>query len=193
MPSATGSPFAHEPSSPDAAPYGAATSTAAHRLRALDALLDRNVRELQQLYANARTPRIGDVSGDLRGRMLAWPSLDGRPAIASAVRAFAGSKGFPWRGKSFDPKGETRGDGINRVVSDRFRLFRFETFIGPSKAGDFDALQLDYGLPSNPPVIRSIEDEIRELGPGLWLGQAYVKMRSRRILWLFFALAQASA
>ena len=102
-------------------------------------------------------------------------------------------EGLPWRGKSFDPKGESRGDGINRVVSDRVRLFRFETFIGPSKAGDFDALQLDYALPSNPPVIRSIEDKIRELEPGLWLGQAYLKMRSRSILWLYFALAQASA
>lgn len=59
--SATASPLAREPSSPDAATHGAATSTAAHRLRALDALLDRNVGELQALYANARTARIGDV------------------------------------------------------------------------------------------------------------------------------------
>jgi len=32
-----------------------------------------------------------------------------------------------------------------------------------SRAGDFDALQLDYDLPGNPPVIRSIKDEIREI------------------------------
>lgn len=192
MSSTTVSPYAREPafsSSPDRH----VSSTAVHRLRALDALLDRNVAELKELYENARAPRIGDVSGDLRGRMLAWPSLDRRPTIANAIRTFAGSAAFPWRGKSFEPKGELGGDGINRVISDRFRLFRFETFIGPSKAGDFDALQLDYDLPSNPPVIRSIKDEIRELEPGLWLGQAYVKTSSRNILWLYFALAQASA
>jgi hypothetical protein len=125
--------------------------------------------------------------------MLAWPSLEKRPNVASAIRAFAGSKAFPWRGKSFNPKGEISGEGINRVISDRFRLFRFETFIGPSKAGDFDALQLDYDLPTNPPVIRSIKDEIRELEPGLWLGQAYLKTRTRNILWLYFALARVDA
>jgi len=123
--------------------------------------------------------------------MLAWPMLSGRPAVASFLRAFAGSTSFPWRGKSFSPHGEASGEGINRVVSDRFRLFRFETSIAPSRAGDFDALQLDYDLPENPPVIRSIKDEMRELEPGLWLGQAYLHTRTRDRLWLYFALARA--
>lgn len=192
MSSATVSPFAREPA-PSSSPERHVSSTAEHRLRALDALLGRTVAELKELYEKGRAPRIGDVSGDLRGRMLAWPSLDQRPTIANAIRTFAGSSAFPWRGKSFEPKGALGGDGINRVISDRFRLFRFETFIGKSKAGDFDALQLDYDLPSNPPVIRSIKDEIREIEPGLWLGQAYLKTSSRNILWLYFALAQAAA
>lgn len=165
---------------------------AAERLRKLDALLDRTPAELERLYAEARAPRLGDVAGDLRGRMLAWPMLAGRPAVASFVRAFAGSSSFPWRGKSFMPHGEASGEGKNRVVSDRLRLFRFETSIAPSRAGDFDALQLDYDLPENPPVIRSIKDEMRELEPGLWLGQAYLRARSRDRLWLYFALARAS-
>ena len=170
-----------------------ARSVADRRLRALDALLDRPCVELQSLYRDARAPRLGEVAGDLRGRMLAWPSLESRPLLAGAIRALAGSRSFPWRGKSFHPKGELGGEGINRVVTDRLRLFRFETFIGKSKAGDFDALQLDYDLPENPPVIRSIKDEIREIDPGLWLGQAYLKTRSRDILWLYFALARVDA
>jgi len=144
------------------------------------------------MYVGARAPRIGDVAGDLRGRMLAWPSLDSRPGVAGLLRSFAGSRAFPWRGKSFHPKSEAGGDGINRVVDDRFRLFRFETFIAPSRAGDFDALQLDYDIVGNPPVIRSIKDEIREIEPGLWLGQAWLKTKTREILWLYFALARAS-
>jgi hypothetical protein len=160
------------------------------RLAALDALLDRSCVELALLYADARAPRIGDVAGDLRGRMLAWPSLARRPALAGAIRAFAGSRAFPWLGKSFEPRSETAGDGINRVVTDRLRLFRFETSIARSRAGDFDALQLDYDLPGNPPLIRSIKDEIRELEPGLWLGQAYLRTRARHHLWLYFALAR---
>lgn len=193
MPTASAAPFAHASSPSSTALPREISAAGARRLRALDALLDRSCAELQQLYENARAPRLGDVSGDLHGRMLAWPSLGNRPTVANAIRRFAGSKAFPWRGKSFDPKGELSGDGINRVISDRLRLFRFETFIGRSKAGDFDALQLDYDLPTNPPVIRSIKDEIRELEPGLWLGQAYLKTSARNILWLYFALARASA
>ena len=193
MPTAASSSTVNTPYSSSGSEAEPLSATASQRLRALDALLDRPYFELEQLYLEARAPRLGDVAGDLRGRMLAWPSLATRPGVAAAIRAFAGSKAFPWRGKSFHPKGEVAGDGINRVVSDRLRLFRFETFIGPSKAGDFDALQLDYDLPSNPPVIRSIKDEIRELEPGLWLGQAYLQTRKRHILWLYFALARVDA
>lgn len=156
-------------------------------------MLDLSCPELERLYVGARAPRIGQVEGDLRGRMLAWPSLESRPGIQGALRSFAGAASFPWRGKSFHPRTESQGDGINRVVSDRFRLFRFDTFIAPSRAGDFDALQLDYDLPGNPPIIRSIKDEIRELEPGLWLGQAWLKTKKREILWLYFALANAGS
>ena len=196
MSTAAATPSAHDVASSSASPTGASgtlDAAAARRLRELDSLLDRSCSELERLYAGARAPRIGDVAGDLRGRMLAWPSLERRPGVAGAIRAFAGSRAFPWLGKSFHPKTEAGGDGINRVISDRLRLFRFETFIARSKAGDFDALQLDYDLKGNPPVIRSIKDEIRELEPGLWLGQAYLKTSSRNILWLYFALARVDA
>jgi hypothetical protein len=158
-------------------------------LAALDHLLTLPARELRRLYEGARVPRLPDVQGDLRGRMLAWPSLDAHPAVAGALRAFAGGSAFPWRGKSFTPGGETRGEGINRVFSDRFRLFRFETFVGKSRAGDFDAVQLDYDLPANPFLIRRIKDEIREIERGVWLGQAYFATRSKDVLWLYFGLA----
>lgn len=158
---------------------------------ALDRLLERPVRELEELYARARAPRLEDVGGDLRGRMLAWPMLEERPLLAGALRALASTKTFPWKGKSFTAD-ERRGEGINRVLSDRLRLFRFETFIGRSRAGDFDALQLDYDLPENPFIIRSIKDEMRELEPGVWLGQAYLRTAKRERLWLYFGLARRS-
>lgn len=158
----------------------------------LDHLLALPARELRRLYETARVPKLGDVRGDLRGRMLAWPSLDAHPAVAGALRAVAGAGAFPWRGKSFAPKDDDRGEGINRVISDRFRLFRFETFIAKSRAGDFDALQLDYDLPENPFVIRRIKDEIRELERGVWLGQAYFATKRRDVLWLYFGLAARS-
>jgi len=169
----------------------AITTGTSQTLSTLDALLDRPANELERMYVSARTPAIGDVHGDLRGRMLAWPVLEKRPLIGGALRAFAGSSAFPWRGKSFTPIAEKNGEGINRIIRDRFKLFRFETFIGKSRAGDFDALQLDYDLAENPPIIRSIKDEIRTIEPGVWLGQAWFVTERTEFLWLYFALAEA--
>ncbi len=153
----------------------------------LDGLLDLDAPALLELYRGARVPRVGDVKGDLRGRLLALPAL--KPPASTAVRAFARWRGFPWRGKTFSPQTQERGEGINRVVSDRFRLYRFETFIGRSRAGDFDAVQLDYDLAENPFFIRAIKDEIREIGPRLYLGQAYLEVRGKTHLVLYFGLS----
>jgi hypothetical protein len=161
-------------------------------LVALDRLLDLPVPELERMYEKAKTPTIGEVRGDLRGRMLAWPVLEARSGVQGLLRAFARSKAFPWRGKSFRPHDAARGEGINRIVEDRWKLFRFETFIAPSRQGDFDALQLDYDLPSNPPIIKSIKDEIRTVEPGVWLGQAWFVTKRTKFLWLYFGLAQAA-
>jgi hypothetical protein len=154
---------------------------------ALDDLLVLDVPELERLYAEAKVPNLEDVKGDLRGRMLATTVLGGR--TAQLAQRWASSDYFVWRGKSFAPRDAERGEGINRVISDRLRLYRFETFVDRSRAGEFDAVQLDYDLPENPFFIRPIKDEIREISPGLYLGQAYLKLRSRTHLVLYFALA----
>lgn len=179
----------HASTSPSTTTTGLAAGTP-RTLASLDRLLDLPVTELERMYRAARTPTIGDVRGDLRGRMLAWPVLEQRPVLGGALRAFAGSAAFPWRGKTFTPHDASRGEGINRVIVDRLRLFRFDTFIGRSRAGDFDALQLDYDLPGNPPIIRSIKDEIRTVEPGVWLGQAWFVTRKTQFLWLYFGLAE---
>ncbi len=152
----------------------------------LDELMRLDAPALEALYGSARVPRLGDLQGALRGRMLAVLGLP--EALAAPVRAFAGSRLFPWRGKSFAPRDAEHGEGVNRVISDRMQLFRFATAIGPSRAGAFDALQLDYDQPSNPFFIRAIKDEIRELRPGLWLGQAWAVVRGTPRLVLYFGL-----
>ena len=152
----------------------------------LDSLLELDGDALGALYRGARVPRLADVRGDLRGRMLAMPSAP--RALGTLARRWAGSDLFPWRGKSFLPGEGSTGEGINRVVSDRWRLFRFTTFVGRSRAGAFDAVQLDYDHPENPFFIRAIKDEIRTLTPGLWLGQAWVMLGARAHLALYFGL-----
>jgi len=152
----------------------------------LDDLLALNQQNLAALYADARVPDLDAIRGNLRGRMLTVSVLP--PAWSALARVWAGSDAFPWRGKSFSPLGSGRGRGINRVFSERVRLWNFDTFVGPSRAGDFDAVQLDYDLPENPFYIRPIKDEIREVRPQLYLGQAYLQLSSAAHLALYFAL-----
>jgi hypothetical protein len=168
--------------------HASRTGTRAPTSLSLDDLLDLDANALYDLYVAASVPRLEDVSGDLRGRMLAVPPLSS--TLPHFMRAFGRSRQFPWRGKSFTPRDSERGDGINRVFGDRWKWFRFETFVGPSRAGDFDAVQLDYDNRDNPFFIRAIKDEIREIAPGLYLGQAYIQTRGNTHLALYFALSK---
>jgi hypothetical protein len=154
----------------------------------LDDLLRADAETLRRLYVGARTPAVADMTGDLRGRMLALVAIPGW--LFWWARLLARTRLFPWRGKSFRADGPdaTRGTGINRVFTDGIRWFEFATFVAPSRAGDFGALQLDYDNPGNPFFIRAIKDEVREVKPGLFLGQAYFKTKKREILLLYFGL-----
>jgi hypothetical protein len=146
--------------------------------------------DLHVLYAAAATPTVRSMDGDLVGRMLAVTVVP--RWIAALLRRFAAWARFPWRGKSFKAREDGRGEGINRVFGDRNprRWFRFDTFVAPSRAGAFDAVQLDYDNPGNPGFIRAIKDEVREVAPGLYLGLAYFMWRSRPRLVLYFGLSK---
>jgi hypothetical protein len=152
----------------------------------LDELLELPPERLAELYAAAGVPRLADLSGDLRGRMLAWHGVSGLPA--AALRALGRWDRFPWRGKTFRHASGDQGDGDNRVFADRFHLFRFTTSVGTSRAGAFDAVHLDYDHPGNPFFIRAIHDELRQLRPGLYLGQAYLVRPAPPRLLLYFGL-----
>jgi len=153
----------------------------------LDALLACDADTLRRLYRSATLPKLAEVRGDLRGRMLALAS--GAPNLLTKVaHTLASTDWFPWRGKSFMPQSADRGEGINRVISDRWKLYRFETFVGPSLEDGRDAIQLDYDHKENPFFIRVIKDEIRELAPGLWLGPAWLNVGKAPKLALYFGL-----
>lgn len=171
----------------------AARDSAAVRTQAitsLDDLTDLTVAELWELYRQGATPAPEDLDGRLVGRMLAVPGLD-KPAVAETLRGFAASGLFPWQGKSFLSHGDGTGAGVNRVLGNRREWFRFSTFVGPSRAGDFDALHLNYDNPGNPAPIRAVKDEVREVADGIWLGLAYLRLPGARFhMALFFALSK---
>jgi hypothetical protein len=157
------------------------------RLSALDGWLDKEHGELAAMYASAPAPRVEAVHGDLHGRMLAVPALP--DWLTRGPRAWARTSSFPWRGKSFWPVTEGAGEGKNRVLSDRWMLYRFTTKVGPSLDDGKDAVLLDYDHPDNPFFIRAIEDEIRTIAPGLYLGQAWLRARGKKTFVLWFGLA----
>ena len=146
---------------------------------------------LMELYRNARTPRLEDLDGKLTGRMLAVPRIQ-RPHVKRWLGRFSKSGLFPWQGKTFAHETAEHGHGVNRLLGERVAWFRFHTSIGPSHAGDFDAVHLDYGQDGNPPLVRQVKDEVREVAPGLWLGLAYLRMKDGDHLGCYFGITRGS-
>lgn len=173
-------------SSRPAANQGAAPAVAP---RTLDDLARLAPDALLALYRGARTPKVEELEGPLEGRMLAAPPVH-VPVIATLLRWFSASRAFPWQGKTFHTLGRGRGAGINRLAGDRLEKYTFGTSVAPSLAGDFGAVQLDYDRPGNPAPIRAVRDEVRAVAPGLWLGQAYLKVWGRYRLGLYFGLSR---
>ena len=157
--------------------------------RMLDDLAQLDPDELMAMYRNARTPKLADLDGKLSGRMLAVPRIQ-KPAVKKWLETFSRSSLFPWQGKTFMHETSGHGHGVNRLLGERVTWFKFETSIGPSHAGDFDAVHLDYGHDHNPPLVRKVKDEVREVAPGVWLGLAYMTMRDGDHLACFFGVAR---
>lgn len=155
----------------------------------LDALRQMTYTELDTLYRSARCPSvISELNGDTRGAMLAWRSPRTGP-IAWWLRTYGASSAFPWEGKSFQGE-QQEGRGINRVkFFGKRRWFPFKTRFAASLLDGKPTFLLDYSGPANPPFIRSIVDEIREVAPGLYLGPAALNFRGRPRPVLFFAVS----
>jgi hypothetical protein len=171
--------------------HAIAEETAASELT-LDTLAHRSYAALEALYRAADAPRsMHAVDGVPKGRMLAVRYIDGVP-VARLLRAFAASPRFVWDGKTFAARSDEEGSGINRIripgALGRQDLFPFETRFGASAVDGRPALILDYDLARNPPWIRKIHDEIREIAPGLFLGPAMWKGASGPTTVLWFAL-----
>ena len=156
----------------------------------LNALRQMSFEELDRLYRSSQRPAaIADLDGDARGAMLAWRSPRSGP-LASLLRSFGSSKVFPWEGKSFFSEGGASGRGINRInLLGKRRWFPFRTRFDASFLDGKPTFVLDYSGPGNPPFIRQIVDEVREVAPRLFMGPAALNVSGRPRLILFFAVS----
>jgi hypothetical protein len=141
-----------------------AMASAAAALRRL-ARLDRS--RLASLFDAGVAPEPGELSGP----------VSGVAALPLGVR-------IPFS-KHFGDPGEVRMHPL------RATLARFHARTAPSVTPPHaPVLRLDYALPSNPPGVRSIFDEIRRVGPGRYVGWTYLRLPGGRSLRLMpFVLA----
>jgi hypothetical protein len=155
--------------------------------RTLDELARLDAGALSGLYRGGRIFDLRALNGAPEGRMLALVGPLGRPGPRQTLATLARAERFPWKGKSFQAGSANVGEGINRVVllGDKYR---FETRVEPSAIDGEPCIFLDYDLPENPFFIRAIRDELRQVGPGLYLGPAMLGQADPRLV-LWFAIA----
>ena len=156
----------------------------------LAALRRMNFNQLEEIYRAAKKPNaISDLDGDAIGAMLAW-RVPARGPLAGLLHRLGASSGFPWEGKSFKSGPDGTGSGINRVrLFTRMRWFPFKTRFDASFLDGEPAFRLDYSGPGNPPFVRSIVDEVREVAPKLYVGPAALLVSGKPRPILFFAVS----
>lgn len=148
----------------------------------LDDLVTKDKAELDQLFREGDTPDEDALEGETRGRVLAGRG----PLRLGAVRQAVNGPLLPWKGKTF-----ARTSGKNRFEFGPIERqeFEFDTKVQESLlSDDNDVLTLDYDQPANPPGIRQIRDDLKELEEGLYLGTANLDVGDDYEFILYFAL-----
>ncbi|BAY92806.1 MULTISPECIES: hypothetical protein [unclassified Tolypothrix] len=116
--------------------------------------------ELDQLYQNSP---VGEIpSGQGRGTVVFVTGLPERNFLAALVRLLA------WQGKIFY---RNQNFLLNSITILGLKLVKAKVYRGESWFSQGEAIILDYSQTSF--IAQKIRDEIREVAPGVFLGQAY--------------------
>jgi hypothetical protein len=117
--------------------------------------------ELDELFRNSPPGHI--PNGEATGTAIVFPGTLCAKIIAWFVRWFC------WQGKVFNA---AEGRLINRISPFSFRGINALVYKGQSWFDQKDCIVIDYSKTSL--VAKFIRDEIREVSPGLYLGQVFV-------------------
>lgn len=132
-------------------------------------LLKRSSEELDALFAASPPGHI--PIGEATGTAIAAPG-----GIWAKIFAWF-ARWFLWQGKVFDPA--IRGLR-NRISPFGFTGIRADVYTGTSWFDNRECIVIDYSKTSL--VARFVRDEIREVSPGLYLGQVYLGQRRKPVL-----------
>jgi hypothetical protein len=123
-------------------------------------LLTMSQAQLDELFKNSEAGEIPE--GEAKGTAIVAPGTTYSEDIAEFVNHFA------WQGKSFDAK---KGVLRNRILSFGLNAIIAKVYKAPSWLDGKECIVLDYSETSL--VARWIRDEIRQIGPGTYLGKVY--------------------
>ncbi|CRZ17641.1 hypothetical protein [Mycolicibacterium neworleansense] len=132
------------------------------------ALLGYSNSMLDILFRQSASGPIPD--GDTRGTLLGWPGTSVTKPLAWLVRVLI------WQGKVLD-----RREGVlrNKLTPFGLRLVKARLSIASSWVDNGDCVLIDYSTTSF--LARMVRDEIRQVGPGLYLGVVW--LWRKRIGW----------
>lgn len=116
--------------------------------------------ELDDLYKHSP---VGEIpNGDSQGTAMIIPGSLFSKILIPIIKLLI------WQGKVFH---RDQAYLLNKVSLFRFHLIKAEIYRGTSWVDQGEAIILDYSKTSF--VAQKIRDEIREVAPGVYLGQAY--------------------
>jgi hypothetical protein len=123
-------------------------------------LLAMSQKELDDLFT---TSPAGDIpNGEAQGTAIIAPDTTFSPEIASLINIFG------WQGKTFDA---AHGTLTNRILAFGLNAIVAQVYKAPSWFDNQECIVLDYSKTSL--VASHVRDEIRQIGPGMYLGVVY--------------------
>jgi len=126
----------------------------------VEQLLKMSQAQLDELFTKSEPGGIPD--GEARGTAIVAPGTSYSPEIARFINVFA------WQGKTFDA---THGLLRNRILPFGLNAIIAKVYKAASWLDGRECIVLDYSETSI--VAHWIRDEIRQIGPKLYLGKVY--------------------
>jgi hypothetical protein len=125
-------------------------------------LMEMHNEQLDELFSGSPT---GDIpNGEADGTAIVAPGTKFSPVIASLINIFT------WQGKTFDA---AHGTLTNRILAFGLNAIVAQVYKSESWFDGKECIVLDYSKTSL--LAEHVRDEIRQIGPGFYLGLVYWK------------------